>query len=499
MPRPTARQVLRWIALLAAWLVLTLVVAVPLFLGSQRELVLASHESVVRPTLTGDFVVHTGPVLPDVRRASGGALGVDITLGKTDAQTTTELVRRYAFIASQPESQVVKVRDAVLDMALSAFVRAGVVALLPLGIWALVGARRRSELWRWVHGPRVVPVVAAGALVGVLLWQPWHTAIPEDGDDEWQSLATFVGPQIPLPDEVDGLEVSADLTTGETRRLVASAVDTYERSKAFYTLAAENAADLVLRQPELGDTVALLVSDRHDNIGMDPVARAIGDAGGATVVLDAGDDTSTGKSWEAFSLDSLDKAFDGYQKFSVSGNHDHGDFVSAYLRDLGWTTLDAEVVDGPGDATLLGVDDPRSSGLGTWRDETGLSFADQADLIADDACAASVRISTLLVHDAASGAPALERGCVDLVIGGHLHVQVGPTAVTGSNGATGWSYTNGTTGGAAYAIAVGSKLRREAGVTLVTYRDGRAIGLQPVRLETNGVFVVEPWLPLTSS
>ena len=49
-----------------------------------------------------------------------------------------------------------------------------------------------------------------------------------------------------------------------------------------------------LRQPEDGETVAVLVSDRHDNIGMDPVARKVADEAGATVLLDAGDDTSTG-------------------------------------------------------------------------------------------------------------------------------------------------------------------------------------------------------------
>ena len=38
------------------------------------------------------------------------------------------------------------------------------------------------------------------------------------------------------------------------------------------------------------------------------VAATIGREAGATVVLDAGDDTSTGATWEAFSLDSLDDA-----------------------------------------------------------------------------------------------------------------------------------------------------------------------------------------------
>ncbi|MGD9961656.1 metallophosphoesterase [Nocardioides sp.] len=490
-------QLARRSALVVGWLVVSFAVAVPLFLGSQRELVVASHESVVRPTFTGELVVHTGPVLPDVRRSSGSALGVDITLGKTEARTTTELLQRYAFIASQPATQVATVRDAVLDMAVAALLRGALVAAVPFAVWWLLGRRRRSELWARAKGPRLVPVVGVTALATLLVWQPWQVRPPEVEDQGWQSLASFLGPDIPLPAEVDGVEVSASLTTDETKRLIASAVDSYERSKTFYAQAEEDAALLRLRQPEAGETVAILVSDRHDNIGMDPVARAIGDAAGATAVLDAGDDTSTGKSWETFSLDSLNKAFAGYERFSVAGNHDHGGFVSDYLREHGWVTLDGEVVAGPGGSTLLGVNDPRSSGLGTWRDETGLSFAEQADLIADAACAVTERVSTLMVHDAASGQPALERGCVDLVIGGHLHVQVGPTAVVGSNGSVGHSYTNGTTGGAAYAIAVGSKLRREAQVTLITYRDSRPVGLQPVTLQTNGVFTVSRYLALT--
>ncbi|MBD3996917.1 metallophosphoesterase, partial [Xanthomonas citri pv. citri] len=79
------------------------------------------------------------------------------------------------------------------------------------------------------------------------------------------------------------------------------------------------------------------------------------------------------------------------------------------------------------------------------------------------------------VHDANLGREALARGCVDLVLGGHTHVQAGPDVVTGEGGSTGYTWTNGTTGGAAYAIAIGSKPRRDADVSLVTYADGRPI------------------------
>ena len=148
---------------------------------------------------------------------------------------------------------------------------------------------------------------------------------------------------------------------------------------------------------------------------------------------------------------------------------------------------------------LLGVSDPRSSGLGTWRDERGISFEDQEKRIADVACrhdADGDRIGTLLVHDANSGRQALNDGCVDLVLAGHLHEQVGPTATTGANGKVGYSYTNGTTGGAAYALAIGSKLRRDAEVTLVTYRDGTPVGLQPVTVTTIGAFRVGGYVAL---
>ena len=169
---------------------------------------------------------------------------------------------------------------------------------------------------------------------------------------------------------------------------------------------------------------------------MDRVARAIGDRGGATVVLDAGDDTSTGQPWEAFSLDSLDRAFDDLDRFGVAGNHDNGPFVARYLDDLGWTMLDGSRVDAPWGGMLLGVDDPRSSGLGNWRDETGLSFTEVGERLADAVCDGD-RISTLLVHDANLGRESLARGCVDLVIGGHTHVQDGPDLVEGDGRSSG--------------------------------------------------------------
>lgn len=501
------RRALTIAAYAAVWVVLSVVAFAVVLLGSSREVTVFSHDAVVRPTLSvthdGSVVVRTGPVLPDVRLPSHSRLGLDVALGKTDAGTLEELVQRYAYLAGAPEGEEAKLRATARDLVVDAALRGAALGAVPLVVWAAVGAARRRELLAQLPRRRgAVGVVGALAVVAAL-WQPWART-PQEGavtaERSWVPLRAFLGDEVSLPAELQDVEVRGDVTTAQTRRLIESAISTYGNSKVFYSAAAARAALLgpELRRPQEGETVVLVVSDRHDNIGVDRVARAVGDAAGASAVLDAGDDTSTGSSWEAFSLDSLDAAFDDVDdRWAVAGNHDNGTFVPRYLADRGWDVLDGEAVDGPAGTRLLGVPDPRASGLGNWRDETGLTFDQVAERLADAACDASPRIATLLVHDANLGRPALDRGCVDLVVGGHLHLQVGPTRVVGGDGRVGWSYTTGTTGGAAYAFALGSKPRREAEVSLITYADGRPVGIQPVRLETNGDFRVDPYVPLT--
>ena len=238
-------------------------------------------------------------------------------------------------------------------------------------------------------------------------------------------------PTCKVPEDLQRWQIQGGLVTRGTRRLLLSLFDTYDRSKVFYRGVKDRVDEIAdqLHQPAEDETVAVLVSDRHDNIGMDEVVRAVADEAGATVVLDAGDDTSTGETWEQFSLDSLDAAFEGYDaKVAIAGNHDNGSFVNKHLASLGWTHLDGKPVEPFADVRITGVDDPRSSGLGTWRDETDLSFAEVKERIADDVCELDEkgeRIATLMVHDANLGAPALARGCTDLVLAGHLHAQVG--------------------------------------------------------------------------
>jgi hypothetical protein len=61
------------------------------------------------------------------------------------------------------------------------------------------------------------------------------------------------------------------------------------------------------------------------------------------------------------------------------------------------------------------------------------------------------------------------------------------------------TYTNGTTGGAAYAFALGYTLRRPAEVTLLTYLGGEPVGLQTVVAELTGEITVGTYRTIGAS
>ncbi|WP_231123573.1 hypothetical protein [Nocardioides sambongensis] len=93
---------MRGAAYLLAWLVLAVAIGTALFLSSERTVDIASHEATLQPDLSGEVVVRTGPVLPDLRVDSGNRVGVEILLGKTDLTSVEVLGQRYATIASAP-------------------------------------------------------------------------------------------------------------------------------------------------------------------------------------------------------------------------------------------------------------------------------------------------------------------------------------------------------------------------------------------------------------
>ncbi len=507
-PRDWRHGSLLVLGYLTGWAVIAVPVSYALFLHAERPAVIAGNDVTVSPTRDSWVTFDLGAFLPDVRYPIEHTVGVHVDVGATTLDNYDTLIQRYAVLASQPQGEISKVSGLVRDMVYAAAFQGAVIGLAGPTLWVLVGRRRRRELAGALTPRRAALGVALVAVVvGVSASRPFEdrqspTSI--SASSGWQPITALV-PEANVSGEAARLQIQGGLITGGTQDLVASAFDTYRKSVTFYNDLAGRAPALAasLHQPGDNEIVALLVSDRHDNVGMDPVSRAIGDAGGATILFDAGDDTSTGETWEAFSFDSVSKAFDDYAaRYGVAGNHDNGTFAGDYLADHGFVMLAGDPVSGESGIRLLGAPDPRSSGLGSGIRPTDVPFDQQATELADAACAADAdgrRVSTLLVHDRNLGAPALDRGCVDLVLSGHLHIQAGPTTVTGSNGSVGTTYTNGTTGGAAYAFALGSKLRRDAEVTLVTYRDGQPVGLQPVTIRTTGEFVVSPYVVLPTA
>lgn len=479
--------------------VLALVAAVPTayvtFVGDQRDVTIGAHEAVVSPTVDGWVGLDFGPVLPRMRLPADAPLGVgaDIRLGDAEVDSIGEVVARDAAIASQPAGEIETIRTALSSMALDAVVRGlGVGVLVVLGsvlVWRAVGRARRRELatmWRRPGRRRVVSSVVTGV---ALIAAAALVATPRGGEPastEWIPLGSAF-PDVPDTDLLATVEVADSATTAGSRTLVRGALNIYRESLEFYGRLTDTAEQTVLRQPGENETTALVVSDRHDNIGMDPVARAIADQAEATTLIDLGDDTSSGAPWEAFSINSLAKTFRGFDVVGVGGNHDSGRMVTRQMADAGWTVLagEGETVGG---VRYIGASDPRGTGLAGYTDSKDANVdavKDQDEQLTEAACA-DEEATVGVVHSMGSARELARSGCVDLILAGHLHYQVGPDVVVSDDGDRTTTLTMGTTGGAVLPIALGSQLRRDAQVTVVTFREGRPIGLQVVTFKPSG-------------
>jgi predicted phosphodiesterase len=375
--------------------------------------------------------------------------------------------------------------------------------LLAMLAWRAIGHDRRRSIWAVTRHPdrrQALTAAGVGLVTVVALVLVAAPDRPRPDDTAWEPIGS-VFPDLPSDEVLDKVEIAQGASTSGSRALVEGALSTYRTSVSFYGRLAVNAASAVVRTPSKGETTALVVTDRHDNIGMDPVARAIADRAGARTLIDLGDDTSNGGSWETFSINSLAREFRDFDIVSVAGNHDTGLTVRQEMKDKGFTVLDGKPVT-VGGIRFLGSSDPRSSGLtagysGSASDNS-IALRQQDEALEKAACDDG-KVSVIAVHSPSSASRAAASGCVDLVLSGHLHRQVGPSAITGVNGRSTTTMTTGSTGGAVYAFALGSKLRREAQVTIVTFADGKPVGLQPVSFEPGGIIDVADYAPITTS
>lgn len=513
MKLPSKSGSLKVIALALIAIVVGLPTALTTFSHNSRNVVIGAHNATVQPRFDGYATIDSGPVLPRMRVPANQpfGLGVNIDLGDSQVSNLDQLVARDAVIASQPEGEIAKVTSTVFDMVRDALLRGLGAAMLSVLVvvlaWRAVGPERRAMIRTHASSPtrrQVIAGVAAGAtgLASVVL-----VAVPErsrTADDvtrtRWNNLSTVL-PDIPADKVLDTVEVSQGAASSGGKALINGAVTTYRTSVAFYGTLAEEARMAVVRTPLKGETTALVVTDRHDNIGMDEAARAIADQAKASMLIDLGDDTSNGGKWEEFSVNSLAKHFKGFDLVAVAGNHDNGPFIRKTLRAKGFTVLDGKPRD-IGGVRFIGSSDPRSSGLTagySGNESDSIGAIREQDVSLTKAACDDGSVSVLIAHAPGSVGGVTASGCVDLVLTGHLHRQVGPDVVPGANGRSTVALATASTGGAVYTFALGSKLRRPAQVTVVTFKDGRPVGVQPVDFSTGGDVTPQPYVPIALS
>lgn len=509
--RSRLRKAAPWTGLVLLWLIVSVSIGLLGFANDSERVTIGAHAANVSPTFDGHATLDLGAVLPRLRLQTDlpAGLGINIDIQETDADNLTELLNRDALIASQPDGEIARIREVIREMAVdNAVAGAGsglLAAVVVATTWAMVGPRRRGELWMALHHSerrvqhRAIVVLVAMLITIASIFGPGRMRTPETAPTDWQPLSRLL-PELSFDERLKTVEVASGFSTTGGIGVIKTAVETYERSTDFYGQLRDRVTRVGgrIRQAGEGETVALLVSDRHDNIGMDPFAAEVGKVAGAKVLIDAGDDSSSGQAWEVFSINSLAQHFRDLKVVAVAGNHDAGGHIEDAMRKNKFTVLDSKPVDVEG-IRFLGDSDPTRTGLGSADTPGDETTTEQSKRLADIACqqAEDKRISTFVVHDPASFQDTANRGCASLLLSGHLHRQVGPeTKTVDSRPVT--TFTNGTTGGAAYAFALGYTLRRPGEVTLITYRDGQPMGLQTVTAELTGEVKVGVFRPIAS-
>ncbi len=463
---------------------------------------IAASEVTISPALDSTVYVNSGPIA-EMRMPIDSLIGAKIDIGTTTVEATgmvgdivDTLAATYGGIAVNPDAELQKATDVIKTQAEIALLTAGGAALLPTAGFLLIGSRRRQELAELMHRNHASAIGGLALCLTAVVGAVQTASMPAPATADWVPIQTII-PTVSLPPELNAVEVKANAMTAVTRGLVEGAVETYDKAKPFYEDLEVSASNVEFREPELGEKVALVLSDRHDNTNMDPVLRATADASGAAMVFTLGDDTSAGKEWEAFSLRSLNEEFKDMTRFAVGGNHDNGPFVIKTLEELGFVTPNGELQTIEG-ITIAAANDPRKSDYTPEKSEGEIPYSQATTELGDLACSQEGGVNLVLAHSASMGQEALEHGCADLVIGGHTHVYAKPEPTVGENARIGYSVTNGTSGGAVFSFALGTSLRREAGALVVTFdQDGSPVGVQPVHYLPNGLVYASEFIPLS--
>ena len=367
-------------------------------------------------------------------------------MGKTTATTASEIALRYAAIAAHPDAEIRRVREAVDDLAREPAARPPSSAWCRSGSGWCWAARRRLELVAPARPDAPGSPRSDGARRrGPSCWcEPWR-AEPDACRSRAGSRSRPRSPRCTCRPTCRAWQIQGGLVTKGTRRL---------RVQPLRHLRQEQGVLPGRRRP--GRRSGRPAPPARARTRRSPCWSATGTTTSAWTRSSARRPTrpappscwtpattprpgSPGR--RSASTRSTRPSTATTPRSRSAGNHDNGTFVSQLP---GEARLDAprrrarrsrsRACGSPASTTRA----PAASATGVTRRASPSPRSGPP--IADDVCELDEqgeRIATLLVHDANLGGTALARGCTDLVLAGHLHVQKGPTRVVGENGKVG--------------------------------------------------------------
>ncbi len=460
---------------------------------ASEETTVGTHEGTITLTHDAHATAQNIPVVGgDARIPVDSPLSTGIHFDIEHTPDIASAIQNDFLIAAQPRGEREKVKDVAHKLVLQSVLGGAALGILTTG-----GIYARRRYGQSAVGEVGTIMATAGSLITIGL-----IAIPgtylQQAHPHWSSLEQ----QVPVLKQIEQplvsqIEISKTDLNATAIQLINGGVVGYIDSIDFYGPLKDQVAAVAdqLRQPEPGETVAVIISDRHDNSNIDPVIKAVGDAVGATILLDAGDDFGASQKWESFSTDSLGTTFKHYkQRFVSPGNHDWASFTKEAYKKAEITVLDGtaeELADG---MTILGDKDPNRSGLADIPEVEGQETSIQLGQRLGGAACKAGNVSIAMVHSPSAAKIIAETGCVDVVLAGHSHVMKGPEKVQGVLGNT-TLFVNGTSGGAGgvLPIALWHKLHSDATMALLTLRNGRPVGIQTEVLTKEGTVVVNPY------
>lgn len=456
---------------------------------AEAEVPFGTHVATISPTTDGHSTLGV-ETLPRLRVPSDAPLNFGANIEVANTPNMRESLQRDLTILFSSKTERDYLEDVASDLVFDSGLKGlGLGAVMLAGIGFIRRNTPEHLFGKEVdshHNSRVVGGIVLGLVAGTTYLQGTSEGnLSEDSSIVWVNAVEEI-PELQKIDDnlLNDLEIEQGLLTEELVKAFNSMAESFYKSQSYYDEILTKVPEIEseLRKPDTNQLVAIHLTDRHLNIQMDKIWRAIGDGAGATVVIDTGDDLSSGLNGESFSLRSVNAAFEGYDKVYSGGNHDET-FVIKYMENLGWVVLKGKPVDVAG-IRFLGISDPRRSNVTERMIEQEGDLERQAEEMAEIACEDG-NVSTIAVHDIGVAAIAAARGCIDLGVAGHVHARIEeytPNEIP--------LITTGTSGGAAFAVAFGTKLKRMANASLITYQlDGDRyvpVGMQSVDITTKG-------------